>query len=90
MWLRKNVKNPTDLDEYFVEAEVVPDGVLEAGLVGEEDGVARQDPLVDLRQLHPLVRAAHDGGHDQVLVRHLNSNNNKNNPFFHSKMRCSF
>ncbi len=65
------------LDEYFVEAEVVADGVLEAGLVGEEDGVARQDPLVDLRQLHPLVRAAHDGGHDQVLVRHLNSNKTK-------------
>ncbi len=47
------------------------DGVLEAGLVGEEDGVARQDPVVDFGQLHPLVRAAHDGGHDQVLVRHL-------------------
>ncbi len=65
------MKNHTDLDEYFVEAEVMPDGVLEAGLVGEEDGVARQDPLVDLSQLHPLVRATHDGGHDQVLVRHL-------------------
>ncbi len=80
------MKNPTDLDEYFVEAEIVPDGVLEAGLVGEEDGVARQDPLVDLRQLHPLVRAAHDGRHDQVLVRHLN-NSIKNIILFFSKKK---
>ena len=40
------------------------DGVLEACLVGEEDGIALQDPVVDLCQLHHPLRAAHDGRDD--------------------------
>ncbi len=49
----------------------MPDGVLEASLVGEEDGIAQQYPVVDLRQLHHFLWAAHDGGDDEVLVGYL-------------------
>ena len=69
--LLRQVPVHTCLDEEFVEAEIVADGVLKTGFVGEEDGVAAEDPLVDLSQLHHLVRAAHDGRDDEVLVGHL-------------------
>ena len=60
-----------NLDEDFVETQVVSDGVLEAGPVAGEAGISGQDPLVDLVQLQHSVRTVLDGSHDELLVADL-------------------
>ncbi len=56
------------LDEALVEAEVVPDRVLPALLVGAVVRKVLEDELVDAVERETLLRALADGHHDEGVV----------------------